>query len=179
MIAHVARGPHTKGRIAARALAAALLVTGAAPSSLRAHAIHTTMTVVTTSPTGMTLNIRTFADDFSGTVARFAGRRPPSDSSAPAVDVARYVNARFEIRDAKTGRIIPMESCGIRRANELYWLCFRAVTPGGNGGVTLRNRMLTELHDDQVNIVQVESHGARRTMLFTKASTPASLAAGP
>ena len=144
------------------------------PQVLRAHAIHTTMTVLTTTPSGLTLNIRAFADDFSATVARFAGRRAPADSSAPAVDVARYVNAQFTLHDG-AGRAVRLESCGIRRANELYWLCFRAVTPQSGTGVRLRNRMLTELHDDQVNIVQVENRGARRTLLFTKASAAALL----
>lgn len=161
-------------RMGARSLLTALLLTGATPALLRAHAIHTTMTVLTTSPSGITLNIRAFADDFSSTVARFAGRRPPADSSAPAVDVVRYVNAHFLVRDG-AGRTVTLEPCGIRRANELYWLCFRAVTRSAGNGLTVRNRMLTELHDDQVNIVQVENRGARHTLLFTKASAPAAV----
>lgn len=160
--------------MAARALLTVLLCTGATPALLRAHAIHTTMTVLTTSPGGITLNIRAFADDFSATVAQFAGRKPPTDSSAPAVDVARYVNAHFLVRDG-AGRTVTLAPCGIRRANELYWLCFRAVTTSGGNGITVRNRMLTELHDDQVNIVQVENQGARRTLLFTKASAPSAV----
>jgi len=162
-------------RVAARWLLAALLLTGTTPALLRAHAIHTTMTVLTTSPTGITLNIRAFADDFSATVAQFAGRRAPADSSAPAVDVARYVNAHFLMRDG-AGRALTLQSCGIRRTNELYWLCFRVVTTAGDNGITVRNRMLTELHDDQVNIVQVENRGARCTLLFTKASAPSAVA---
>ena len=144
------------------------------PQVLRAHAIHTTMTVLTTTSSGLTLNIRAFADDFSATVARFAGRRAPADSSAPAMDVVRYVNAHFLVHDG-AGRVVTLESCGIRKASELYWLCFRAATPLSGTGVRLRNRMLTELHDDQVNIVQVENRGARRTLLFTKASAAALL----
>ena len=37
----------------------------------------------------------------------------------------------------------------------------------------LQNQMLTELHPDQVNIVQLEGPGAHKTMLFTKGSAPA------
>ncbi|MBC7563022.1 MAG: hypothetical protein H7305_08905 [Gemmatimonadaceae bacterium] len=169
----VMRSRHILRRNVVRVLfgAACTFVT---PQVLRAHAIHTTMTVLTTTPSGPTPNIRAFADDFSATVARFPGRRAPADSSAPAVDVTRYVNAHFTVYDG-AGRVVTLESCGIRRANELYWLCFRAVTPQSGTGVRLRNRMLTELHDDQVNIVQVENRGARRTLLFTKASAAALL----
>ena len=49
-------------RHACLALAAMVVVAPAA----RAHPIHTTLTVVTTDATGISLNIRAFADDFSG-----------------------------------------------------------------------------------------------------------------
>ena len=161
-------------RIATR-IAPALVLTLALPAALEAHAIHTTLTVLTATPTGISLNIRVFADDFSASVAKFAGRRTPADSSAPDADVLRYVRAQFAIRDAQ-GRAVALESCGVRRAAELYWLCFRAALPSGRAGVVVRNQMLTEFHADQVNIVQVENKGARRTLLFTKASAPSSIA---
>ncbi|MES3032578.1 MAG: DUF6702 family protein [Gemmatimonadota bacterium] len=144
-----------------------------APALLRAHAIHTTLTVLTSTPTGLTLNIRSFADDFSASVARHAGRPVPRDSSVRAEDVTRYVRDRFTVRDA-AGRPLILEPCGVRRAGELYWLCFRTVQPTTLGNTILRNQMLTELHADQVNIVQVNDGTARRTRLFTRASAPVS-----
>ena len=146
----------------------------ALPTVVEAHAIHTTLTVLTATQTGLNLNIRAFADDFSATVATFAGRKPPADSSAPEPDVVRYVRSHFAVRDAQ-GRMVTLESCGIRRAAELYWLCFRAALPSGSAGVVVRNQMLTEFHADQVNIVQVDDRGTRRTLLFTKASAPSSI----
>lgn len=147
------------------------------PAVLEAHAIHTTLTVLTATPTGFTLTIRAFADDFSASVAHFAGKRAPADSSASEMDVLRYVRAQFAARDAR-GRVITLESCGMRRAAELYWLCYKATVPTGVAGTVIRNQMLTEFHADQVNIVQVDDRGARRTVLFTKASAPASIVAG-
>ncbi len=161
----------------ARRIAATLPLLLALPTVVEAHAIHTTLTVLTASPTGVTLNIRAFADDFSATVATYAGRKPPADSSAPAPDVVRYVRAQFAIRDAH-GRAVVLELCGIRRAAELYWLCFRAALPSGSAGVVVRNQMLTEYHADQVNIVQVDDKGTRRTLLFTKSSAPSAISSG-
>ena len=155
-------------------IAPLLALTLALPTVVEAHAIHTTLTVLTAAPTGLTLNIRTFADDFSATVATFAGRKPPADSSAPQPDVLRYVRTNFTVRDA-LGHAVQLQSCGIRRAAELYWLCFRAALPAGSAGVMVRNQMLTEFHADQVNIVQVDDRGTRRTLLFTKTSTPSSI----
>jgi hypothetical protein len=161
----------------AQRIAALLPLLLALPSVVEAHAIHTTLTVLTATPTGVTLNIRAFADDFSATVATFAGHRPPADSSAPPDEVVRYVRAQFALRDAQ-GRTVALEQCGIRRAAELYWLCFRAALPNGRAGVVVRNQMLTELHTDQVNIVQVDDKGTRRTLLFTKSSAPSLIGAG-
>lgn len=158
--------------IATLAVLAAIVM----PSAASAHPIHTTLTVVSTNASVVTISIRTFADDFSATVARFAGRRAPADSSAPDADVLRYVRARFEVRDARGGAVT-LEPCGVRREKELYWLCFKAQAPAGASGMTLRNQMLTELHADQVNIVQVERNGAKRTMLFTRTSKPSTIGA--
>lgn len=159
-----------------RRLLCALMAIGLAAPAARAHPIHTTLTVVTTDATGISLNIRAFADDFSATVAKFAGKRAPADSSAPDADVLRYVRAQFAVKDA-SGRQVELQPCGVRRAAELYWLCFKAVLPSGVGGTLVRNQMLTELHSDQVNIVQVEGKGTRKTLLFTKGSAPSAIGA--
>jgi hypothetical protein len=152
--------------------AAVILFAMLAPVAVGAHAIHTTMTEVTSDASGVTLRIRTFADDFSASVARFAGRTVPADSSAPELDVLRYVRARFTATVGGTPAVL--QPCGMRRAAELYWLCFRIPRPA-RAAVLIRNQMLTELHADQVNIVQLAGSGARRTMLFTARSNPAPL----
>ncbi|MDQ6610958.1 MAG: hypothetical protein M3Y64_00880, partial [Gemmatimonadota bacterium] len=120
-----------------------------------AHPIHTTLTKITSDDRSVTLNIRAFADDFSATVAKFAGRPAPRDSSAPASDVLRYLQKFVAVSDG-TGKPLALESCGIRRANELYWLCVRVMTGSNAKGIHVQNQMLTELHPDQVNIVQID-----------------------
>jgi hypothetical protein len=162
-------------RVSPAAVIAALTLLLGTPRIASAHAIHTTLTQVQSGGGAVTLTIRAFADDFSSTVARFAGKPVPRDSSAADVDVVRYVRANFSITDA-AGHAIPLQSCGIRRDGELYWLCFRAPL-GAATAVRVVNRMLTELHADQVNILQVLESGARRTLLFTKGSAPAELRA--
>lgn len=160
-----------------RVVLGAIAVLLVSPAVLGAHAIHTTLTALTVTPAGVTLNIKTFADDFSATVARYAGRPAPADSSAPERDVTRYVRANVAIRDG-AGKMVLLESCGIRREAELYRLCFRAALPTGVAGTYIRNQMLTEFHPDQVNIVQVDDRGARRTLLFTRTSAPSTITAG-
>ena len=142
-----------------------------APRGIEAHPIHTTLTVLTPDANGraLTFSIRTFADDFSASVARFVGRPAPRDSSVAADDVLRYVRARVRVADA-SGAGATLVSCGVRRTRELYWLCFTATLPGGVRGARINNKMLTELHADQVNVVQLESGGSRKSYLFTRES---------
>ena len=141
-----------------------------------AHPIHTTLTILATADGGrtITVSVRAFADDFSATVAAFAGKRAPADSSAVAEDVTKYVRAHFTFADA-SGAPLVIEPCGVRRANELYWLCYRVTLPAGPRGVKVRNQMLTELHPDQVNIVQLQSGSIRKSYLFTKGSAASAL----
>ena len=141
-----------------------------------AHPIHTTMTILVSADGGrtITVNVRAFADDFSATVAAFAGKPAPKDSSAVPEDVTRYVRSHFTFADA-AGAALVMEPCGVRRANELYWLCYKVSLPAGPHGVKVRNQMLTELHPDQVNIVQLESGSVRKSYLFTKGSAASAL----
>lgn len=125
-----------------------------------AHPIHTTYTEIITSPGGSTARIRAFADDLSAAVARFHRRATPRDSSVGAAELARYVAAYFEASDAH-GRRVGFTPCGIERAGVLTYVCLR-LPP--TAGLRLRNRLLSDLHADQVNIVQ---HRQGRTLLFT------------
>ena len=154
-----------------RAMRRLLLLTTlgvAMASGARAHAIHTTQTEIVADAQGMTIRIRTFADDFSASVARFAGRPVPADSSASETDALRYVRAQFLVTDDR-GKALLLEPCGMRKESGLYWLCFRVRS---GAPLRIRNGMLTELHADQVNIVQVVSGATRRTLLFTRSSAP-------
>lgn len=153
----------------------ALLLSVLAAGNAYAHPIHTTLTRVSIEKNVITFNVRVFADDFSATVAKFAGHAAPADSSVLPAEVLRYARASILVTSVNSAPVV-LESCGIKRSNELYWLCFRAAFPGGSSGARLRNQMLTELHPDQVNIVQLEPPAARRTMLFTKGSQFASIA---
>lgn len=163
--------------LAGVALLAVVLLSITLPRAADAHAIHTTLTVLTPEADGRTLmiSIRTFADDFSASVARFAGRPIPRDSAAAPDDVTRYVRARVRALDAH-GIQATLAPCGVRRERELYWLCFRVALPSGLRGARINNQMLTELHADQVNIVQLENGRARRSYLFTRTSEAAVLA---
>jgi hypothetical protein len=142
-----------------------------------AHAIHTTVTQLTADAGGLTVMIRAFADDLSASVAAHAGRPAPSDHAVAESEALRYVQSHFMIGTAER-RLVTFVSCGVRRAGDMIWLCVRVPSMRALTGVAIRNEMLTELHADQINIVQVDDRGARHTLLFRKGSAPSTIRAG-
>lgn len=156
----------TVRRLAGGALAALVGIVAAA-GPVVAHPIHSTLTEIVYEDAGhaVRVSIRVFADDFGAAVARHAG---PGAAGGPAGDdaVQRYVAARLTVAD-RSGRPIPLRWCGQRRQGNLMWLCLSGTSPAGLAGGRVRNRLLVDAFDDQVNIVQTRAAGRRQTILFS------------
>jgi hypothetical protein len=122
------------------------------------HPIHTTLTNVTfdRQSAQITAMVRVFETDLNKAVAK---RRDTT--------VADYVRASVGLSD-QTGHPVPTTWCGSRREGDVVWLCLRAPAPQGASGLTLSDRLLFDVFDDQVNIVMTE-HGS---VLFTKGDAP-------
>ena len=131
------------------------------------HPLHTTLTQLSLRPATRSVEIvmRVFVDDFSAAVARRSGAgpvlMPPSDSAA-----YRYVAEAFALTD-RAGRRLPLRWGGARRTGDLLWLTLTAPATTLEG-VRVSNRVLVELHADQVNIVQANLGTRRASLLFTR-----------
>ena len=159
-----------KSARATLALGVALLACGATPSHVDAHPLHSTITELVTDLTRGTVRatIRVFADDLRAAVLRSAGSRPiPMVGAAWDAAVLTYATSAFELRDAR-GRALRLRSCGVRRAADLVWLCVEADVTRDGGPLRVRNAMLCELYEDQVNVVQGNVGGSRRSLLFVR-----------
>jgi hypothetical protein len=130
--------------------------------ALMAHPLHTTMTELTEDRTHGTVRatIRVFADDFG----KARGTKPE----------LAYVSSTFAFTD-RNGRQLVLRSCGTRSTGELLWICIEATSADGLAALRVRNGMLSDLFDDQVNVVQGSVAGARRSLLFTKGDPPTPL----
>ena len=131
---------------------------------LMAHPLHTTITEVTEDRARGTVRavVRVFADDFGTIVARRTRGAPLSDANAFA-----YVSSTFSFVD-RTGRMLAVQPCGVRRTSDLVWVCVEARSPAGLAPLSVRNATMCDLFDDQVNVVQASVGGTRRSLLFTK-----------
>ncbi|MCC6242450.1 MAG: hypothetical protein IT353_06390 [Gemmatimonadaceae bacterium] len=154
------------------AIALTLLLVPTLSAELSAHPMHTTFTTVTRDATGMVFRVRVFADDFALSVSQFVNKPRAVGDTVNDADAWQYVRARFAIVTAAGLTVAPV-ACGVRRDGDVYWVCFRAPLPHGVAPLRIQNALLTELHSDQVNIVQSTFANQRRTMLFNKNSAPA------
>jgi hypothetical protein len=131
--------------------------------------MHSTLTEVVEDPARGTLRatIRVFADDFGIALARSA--RTPLTAAGPAWEAAAaYYAARvFGIRDGK-GRALTLHPCGIRRTAGVIWVCLETDVVASAEGLQVRDSILCELYDDQVNVVQGTFGGARRSVLVVR-----------
>lgn len=155
-------------RRCALALSIALLLISW-PSRANAHPLHTAITELTEDRGRgiVQATIRVFADDFAKAVSR--SPRGRGVSLGPAWDAAAlaYIASAFALTD-RTGRSLALRSCGIRRTADLLWICVEASSADGLAALKVRNRVLCDVWDDQVNVVQGTVAGVRRSLLFTK-----------
>ena len=143
---------------------AATLALVSPPRLVAAHPLHTTITELTEDRARGTVRavIRVFADDFGTVVARRTRGAPISEATAFA-----YVSSTFSFTD-RAGRMLSVQSCGMRRTADLVWVCVEARSPAGLAPLSVRNAVMCDLFDDQVNVVQGSVGGARRSLLLTR-----------
>lgn len=152
-----------------RALLIGLALAAAHTRDARAHPLHTTLTELTEDRARGTVRatIRVFADDFGTAVARHARPRTLAPGAAWDAAAYAYVASAFTVAQ-RSGRVLALRSCGIRRTGEVLWVCVETTSATGLAPLTVRNAVLTDLFADQVNVVQATVAGARRSVLFTR-----------
>jgi hypothetical protein len=135
-------------------------VTGASAS---AHPIHTTLTQISWNASARVaeVTVRVFADDLEA-----AERGAQGDAAAFA-----FVRSSLVLAD-RAGRALPLAWRGQRRTGDVVWIEVEARAPDGITGVQVLARMLADRYADQVNIVQADYGGERRSLLFVRGDAP-------
>ena len=142
----------------------------AAARHVDAHPLHSTITELVLDPARGTVRatIRVFADDLRSAVMRMArGRSLPPNGPAWDAAVLAYATSVVSLRNAR-GDALALRPCGTRRTGDLLWLCLEGDVARDAGVLQVRNAMLCELFEDQVNVVQGTVEGTRRSLLFVR-----------
>lgn len=147
--------------------AVVLLLAGTPRRASAAHPLHTAVAELTTAADGsISIRIRTFSDDFSAAVARSTGASVLPNYQVSHAAASRYVlaNVRLEVR----GLPVALQLVQQRREGDVTWLELRATRVPSVSGATVVNRLLMDLHADQVNIVKAQYAGRSFTTLFSR-----------
>lgn len=153
----------------AGALAAALLLTAAMPAEGARHPIHSTLTEITFDSHARlaTVRVRAFADDFGTATSRWGRSRPRAAAATADSTAFDYLTHAVSLESA-TGTIVAFERCGIERTGAVVWLCLHARLEHGLAGVRVADRLLNDLFDDEINIVQIDDAGQRASAIYTR-----------
>lgn len=115
--------------------------------------------------------IRFFADDFETAISQHAKREIKFNTPQALKDKANsdavfsYVRERFELK-GKNGNAVKLNWVGMEIQADMVWVYFEGKLPGGLSGAQMRNRLLQELFDDQVNIVNFKFDGKQTGTMF-------------
>jgi hypothetical protein len=117
------------------------------------------------------LVIRFFLDDFETAISQHS-KRPfklatPQDfkDKAKGDAVLAYVRERFELK-SKSGQPVKLNWVGMEAQADMVWVYLEGKLANGFAGAQLRSRVLTELFDDQVNIVNCKYDGKQWGTMF-------------
>ena len=133
-----------------------------------AHKFYTSLAQVEYNAKEKTLEItlRVFADDLELALTRRTGREVSLDRTKDADRlVLAYLRDTFEIR-SRDGETQALKWVGMELRAGVAWLYFEAEMPEGLAGARLRDHLLFELFDEQVNTVSVRYAGARGDLVF-------------
>jgi hypothetical protein len=146
------------------------IASGLTPRTADAHPLHTTLSEVTVDPSRHTVRavVRVFVDDLTAGLSRQRpGSRPVQAADAIDAQATAYVLASFSVLD-RGAKPVVMRSCGVRRNQELLWICLEGNLSGDSRELALRNAVLCDVFSDQVNIVQVGDGTSKRSVLFAR-----------
>ncbi len=117
------------------------------------------------------ITIRVFADDLETALSQHAKRRVKLDPATANKDkqagetALAYLRGSFELK-GKTGRPVKLIWVGMEWQADMYWLYLEGKLTDGLEGAQLRNKVLQELFEDQVNIVNSKIDGKQIGLMF-------------
>ena len=142
---------------------------GLAPA-VAAHKFHTSFTEAEYNDAERSLQItlRTFPDDLENILSRRAGKAVRLDQKK-AVEplLTAYLQETFQLKNAR-GETVKLSWVGMDAGVDSAWLYFEARLPAGSESFGLSNRLLFDLFDDQINLVNIKANGNRIALRFER-----------
>lgn len=140
----------------------------ALPSHLYAHKFHASFARVNYNNQEQSLEItlRLFADDLENILSSRAGRQIRIDKTADAARLTlAYLQDSFELR-GRDGRAKKLQWIGMEPEVDTVWIYLEAKAREDIAELSVRNRILFDLFDDQVNVLHVRYNDKAADLIF-------------
>ena len=151
------------------ALAAVLLLFPLAGAGPALHAYHSTITELRYNAPRkqLEISVKVFTDDFEKALSQGQPTRVNLTDAAPRplVLATAYLQRTLQV-STPAGAPLQLQVLGMQAENDGYWLHCKVPLPGPLSGVKLRQAMLLEAFNDQMNIVNIEANGQKQSALF-------------
>jgi len=155
--------------VSGTAILAALLLLPLTASPRAAHKFYTSFAQVEYNDERRVVEValRVFGDDMENILTRRHGKSVRIGKTEAAEKlIFAYITDTFQLRN-RAGDAKKLAWVGMETKGHVAWLYFEAPMPEGLDGATLRNRILLDFSDEQVNIVHLQ-HGGRKADLVFK-----------
>lgn len=137
--------------------------------SAAAHPYHTSIAEIRYNAKTQSLEIaiKVFADDLEKTLSDSA-KKPFVINQTPAIQaqIAAYLKKVLAL-ETSGKQVLPLKYLGSEAEKDTYWLYAEIpVKPEQLKQAQLRHQLLLDAFEDQMNIVNFEINGQKRTLLF-------------
>ena len=143
------------------------------------HKVHVSVSQLEYNQKAQSVEIvlRVYADDLENALSQHAKRQVKLDPTTANKDkrvvetVMAYLRDNFQLKD-KAGRAVRLNWVGMEWQTDMYWLYVEgkmpAVPANSNAleGAQLKNKVFSELFDDQVNIVNAKIQNKQFGLMF-------------
>jgi hypothetical protein len=151
-----------------RAIASVVVGLLLSSTEAMAHPVHMTLTEV--RPAGangrIEIMVKVFTDDFSTAAARYTKSHLDSGRAIDRRRGLAYLLSRLRL--ANRNSAIPLTPCGVTISGDALIFCLHATSTGSPTGLRVSNTLMTELFDDQVNVVQAVVGKRRTSRMFVR-----------
>ena len=140
----------------------------APPTHLQAHKFHASFARLNYNNQEQSLEItlRLFADDLENILSRRAGRQVRIDKTTDAAGLTlAYLQDSFELR-GRDERAKKLKWVGMEPEVDTVWVYVEAEVRGDVAELSIRNRILFDLFDDQLNVLHIRYNGKAADLVF-------------
>ena len=152
-----------------RLLAALILLFPLAGAAPALHAYHSTITELryNAAKKQLELSVKVFTDDFEKALSQGQPTHVNLTEAGPRplVLASAYLGRTLQV-STTAGVPLQLQVLGMQAENDGYWFYCKVPLPGPVSGVKLRQAALLDAFSDQMNIVNIEANGQKKSALF-------------